>query len=295
MTGYYGEVLAEGKTKRILSIAAEPGMVLLAAKDDITAGDGAKRDIIPGKAKWATTTTCNVFRTFKRVNPSAPVAFVEQVDDTRFKAKQCTMLPFEVVIRRAAYGSYLKRHPEVEKGKEFHELKCEFFLKTTGKRFGGHEFPVDDPLANFEISMGGRFFLYDPRLPFEHVGGKSYLMQIPAAEIVDPSLKVSVITSLEQEMYHWWLLRWMEKYASQAFEIIEEQWKKLGGRLVDWKVEFGVDADGNLLLADVIDNDSWRVIMNGEHIDKQRYRDGSSLEDVADRYKYVAELTSRFS
>jgi phosphoribosylaminoimidazole carboxylase PurE protein len=44
----------------------------------------------------------------------------------------------------------------------------------------------------------------------------------------------------------------------------------------------------------VIDNDSWRVIENGSYIDKQVYRDGGALDDVAAKYRLVAEATSRF-
>ena len=46
------------------------------AKDDITAGDGAKHDIIPDKGRLATATTCNVFRLLKACG--LPVGFVEQ-------------------------------------------------------------------------------------------------------------------------------------------------------------------------------------------------------------------------
>jgi phosphoribosylaminoimidazole carboxylase / phosphoribosylaminoimidazole-succinocarboxamide synthase len=63
---------------------------------------------------------------------------------------------------------------------------------------------------------------------------------------------------------------------------------------VDLKVEFGFDSKGHLLLADVVDNDSWRVVESGSYIDKQVYRDGGGLDDVAAKYRRVAEITSRF-
>ena len=79
--------------------------------------------------------------------------------------------------------------------------------------------------------------------------------------------------------------------ARQAFLVLEKAWQLEGGTLVDFKVEFGYDDKGNLLLADVIDNDSWRVMESGAYIDKQVYRDGGALDDVAAKYRRVAEIT----
>ena len=47
----------------------------------------------------------------------------------------------------------------------------------------------------------------------------------------------------------------MAALARQAFLILEQAWQLQGGRLVDFKVEFGLGRTGTLLLADVIDND----------------------------------------
>ena len=86
----------------------------------------------------------------------------------------------------------------------------------------------------------------------------------------------------------------MRRIARQTFLVLEKAWQLQGGTLVDLKVEFGYDSRGRLLLADVIDNDSWRVIEDGSYIDKQVYRDGGALDDVAAKYRRVAEITDRF-
>jgi phosphoribosylaminoimidazole carboxylase / phosphoribosylaminoimidazole-succinocarboxamide synthase len=86
----------------------------------------------------------------------------------------------------------------------------------------------------------------------------------------------------------------MRRIASHAFLVLEKAWQIEGGTLVDLKVEFGYDTKGKLLLADVIDNDSWRVLEGGAYIDKQVYRDGGALDDVAAKYRQVAEITGRF-
>ena len=92
----------------------------------------------------------------------------------------------------------------------------------------------------------------------------------------------------------WKLFPEMRRIARHAFLVLEKAWQLEGGTLVDFKVEFGFDSKGRLLLADVIDNDSWRVIENGSYIDKQVYRDGGALDDVAAKYRLVADITGRF-
>ena len=92
----------------------------------------------------------------------------------------------------------------------------------------------------------------------------------------------------------WKLFPEMRRIARQAFLVLEKAWQLEGGTLVDFKVEFGFDTKGSLLLADVIDNDSWRVLENGAYIDKQVYRDGGALDDVAAKYRRVADITGRF-
>ena len=86
----------------------------------------------------------------------------------------------------------------------------------------------------------------------------------------------------------------MSRLARRAFLVLEKAWQLERGTLVDFKVEFGFDTKGNLLLADVIDNDSWRVLESGAYIDKQVYRDGGALDDVAAKYRHVAEITGHF-
>jgi phosphoribosylaminoimidazole-succinocarboxamide synthase len=66
---------------------------------------------------------------------------------------------------------------------------------------------------------------------------------------------------------------------------------------VDMKIECGQTQAGRLLVADVIDNDSWRIWPGGDSeqmADKQLYRDGRSLDYIADRYAWVAEATRAF-
>jgi len=270
-----GALLAEGKTKKIYQIVDRPDLVTIVAKDDITAGDGAKHDLIPGKGRWATATTCNVFRLLKACG--LPVAFEEQESPISFIAPPCTMLPYEVVVRREAHGSYLKRNPQFAKGQLFPRLVVEFFLKTKGRNWKGKPLVCDDPLMAF-TEGAAHIHLLDPAKPT--LGQEPFL-----------TLAASEVLSRDDE---WAIFPQMRRIAQQAFLVLEKAWQLEGAALVDFKVEFGHDPNGRLLLADVIDNDSWRVIESGAYIDKQLYREGGALDDVAEKYRLVAETTSHF-
>ncbi len=270
-----GKLVTEGKTKKIHQLASRPGMVTLVSKDDITAGDGAKHDVIPEKGLLANRTTCNVFRLLKVCG--LPVAFEEQDSATSFIAPMCAMLPYEVVVRREAHGSYLKRNPHIAKGQLFPQSIVEFYLKTKDKTWKGKPLVADDPLMSFTDGVS-QIRLLNPAKPI--VGQEPFLI-----------LAASEVLGTDDEWKHFPEMR---RIARHAFLVLEKAWQLEGGTLVDLKVEFGLDAKGRLLLADVIDNDSWRVIEDGSYIDKQVYRDGGALDDVAAKYRRVAEITDRF-
>jgi len=270
-----GALVAEGKTKKIHAIKGSSDLVTVVAKDDITAGDGAKHDIIPDKGRLATLTTSNVFRLLKACG--LPVAFVEQDSAISFSAPKCEMLPYVVVTRREAHGSYLKRNPHLSKGQLFPRLIVEFYLKTKDKAWKGKPLVADDPFMQFSDD-GAQIKLFNPAKPMP---GQEPFLVLPASDVFTRKDEAKNFAE-------------MSRVARQAFLVLEKAWQLEGGTLVDLKVEFGYDSKGNLLLADVIDNDSWRVIESGAYIDKQVYRDGGALDDVAAKYRHVAEVTARF-
>jgi phosphoribosylaminoimidazole carboxylase/phosphoribosylaminoimidazole-succinocarboxamide synthase len=270
-----GEMVAEGKTKKIYKVKGSAGLVTVVAKDDITAGDGAKHDIIPDKGRLATATTSNVFRLLKACG--IPVAFEGQEGPISFSAPQCDMLPYEVVVRREAHGSFLKRNPHLAKGQLFPQLIVEFYLKTKDKNWKGKPLVADDPFMDY-ADGASEIKLFNPAKPLP---GQEPFLVLPVGEVFG---RADEFKSFPE----------MRRIARQAFLALEKAWQLEEGRLVDLKVEFGYDTKGNLLLADVIDNDSWRVIEGDAYIDKQVYRDGGALDDVAAKYAHVADITSRF-
>jgi phosphoribosylaminoimidazole carboxylase/phosphoribosylaminoimidazole-succinocarboxamide synthase len=270
-----GALVAEGKTKKIHQVPGSSDLVALVSKDDITAGDGAKHDVIPDKGRLANQTTCNVFRLLKACG--LPVAFEQQDSATSFIAPKCSMLPYEVVVRREAHGSYLKRNPHLSKGQLFPRLIVEFFLKTKDKSWKGKPLVCDDPLLLYAKELS-QIRLFHPAKPMH---AQEPFVILPATEVF-------------AHQDEWKIFPDMARVAGCTFLALEKAWQLEAATLVDLKVEFGFDSKGRLLLSDVIDNDSWRVIENGSYIDKQVYRDGGALDDVAAKYRLVAEATSRF-
>lgn len=98
----------------------------------------------------------------------------------------------------------------------------------------------------------------------------------------------------------------MTEIARLTFEVLAHAWRKRDVLLVDLKLEFGRliggENKGQLVIADVVDNDSWRIWPQGREdlmLDKQMYRnletvDAAGLERVKAAYEQVAEMTGSF-
>jgi phosphoribosylaminoimidazole carboxylase / phosphoribosylaminoimidazole-succinocarboxamide synthase len=250
-----GPEVARGKTKILYAHPEEPGAVIVAQQDQITAGDGAKRNVISGKGRLAALTTSRIFRLLNACGlPTHYRGGGEDDDANEMIVRRCDMIPIEVVVRGVAAGSYLKRNPGVKAGMVFAPRLVEYFFKDDAR--------------------------HDP--------------QYSADQIIDENLA----SPME--------LAQMSDIARLVFDILAHAWRQQGVLLVDLKVEFGraKNAEGTteILLADVIDNDSWRVWPGGDQalmLDKQIYRNLSTptagdLETIKKKYEEVAERVAKF-
>ncbi len=79
----------------------------------------------------------------------------------------------------------------------------------------------------------------------------------------------------------------IESMAFRINTLLKEYFKTLGITLVDFKLEFGKTADGNIVLADEISPDTCRFwdIKTGEKLDKDRFR--RDMGGVEDAYREV--------
>jgi len=250
-----GLEVARGKTKALYEKPGQPDVLIVQATDNITAGDGARRDEIVGKGRIAAKTTARVFRLLNLTGlPTHYLSGGEDDDDNEMLVRRCTMIPLEVVVRGVAAGSLVKRKPGIARGSVLVPRMVEFFLK-------------DD--AN-----------HDP--------------------LIEPDEIVHRGIANAQE------IGLMSEVARITFEILAHAWRRRETLLVDLKIEFGRliggEGRGNLVIADVIDNDSWRIWPQGREelmLDKQAYRNletvtPADLDRVRDNYETVAEEVGTF-
>ena len=290
-------IIAEGKTKRVLSVEGNSDLVVIENKDDITKNDDPKQTrVIRGKAEIATKTTSIIFDCLRK--EEIPVAYIKRVRNNAFLAEKCRMIPLEVVVRLRPAGSFIKRHPglEVPDGclpDRFDTPLLEFFVKTSGGKIVSRDGvqlgslpidaetkrPVDDPLVDNPYDM--RWRLVHPKKPSSdpdsQLLGRDQL--ISREDIIPVGVNV----------------RRIREIARRVADILEKIFSQIDLALIDFKIEFGVNSDGEVVVADVIDNDSWRVMtQNGKELSKELFRQGRPIDEVKESYEYVLKRLEQF-
>jgi len=294
-----GTLNAEGKTKRIHNEETRQDIVLVANKNDITAFDDKKfTKQFGSKGLCATTTTCKVFELLQ--NAGIPVAYVEQIGPLEFVAKKCKMIPLEVVVRRYAVGSYLKRHPELKRvgtiPHRFHRLVFELFLKTTGGKIltlDGSicgETPVD-PETNKHIEDP---LISNPDEDVWNLRHPKYPQWDERSRLNCQVFRQDILPDPDNHNKET-LIKEVEEITRKAFFVLEGAFATLGHHLIDFKIEFGFTQTGKLVVADVIDNDSWRLCdQEWVEMSKESFRQGKELSEVERNYGIVTELVKQF-
>lgn len=155
--------LYEGKAK-ILWETEDPGLMVQEFKNDATAFDGTKHDVIEGKGRLNNLISSHLFTLLRQ--EGLRTHFVEKVSDTEMVVERLEMLPVEVVVRNVAAGSLVRRLG-IEEGTRFDPPIVEFYLK-------------DDAL-------------HDPILAEEHLLAMSLATPEQAAEMKRAALTVNVV------------------------------------------------------------------------------------------------------
>lgn len=222
-------LLYEGKAKRVYD-TEEQNIVRIEYKDEVTAGNGAKKDKMAGKGRLNNQITAHIFEHLS--DQGIESHFVRQLSETEQLVKTVDIIPLEVVVRNIAAGSITKRLG-FEKGHQFDQPLVEFFYKN------------DD--------------LNDPLITDDHV----QLLHIATADEIQQ----------------------LKDQALQVNKALVQLMDQMGLSLVDFKIEFGKDAEGTIFLADEISPDTCRIWdkETQENFDKDVYREDTG--SIIDTYQ----------
>lgn len=295
-----GEVVAEGKTK-IITAGEGPHTVVFQMLDQLTGGDAARQEAIPGMGEMYATQIANCMGLLNR--RGVETAFIEQQGPTELLCWGCDMVPLECVMRRIAWGSALEREPQLrpaegETPTRFDELRLEFYLKDT-------VVTIDGPPRMMPESQARELYLRDGtwaegvfRDPYIKLDGRRWLLFDPHSPLAGQKPLMEIEPVLPGHVVH-------EVYGrmKRVFWTFEDAWLEVGYRgesviLVDFKIEFGRRwKDGSIVVADEINNGAWRIWIAGDpkrQLDKQLFRERAPMEEVVRAYQIVVtELTAK--
>lgn len=287
------ELLAKGKTKEIWTVKGFKNLVIIKYKNAITKfDDPSLTKSFSTKGAYSNTTTCQVFELLKKAG--IPIAFLKQISPKEFLAANCEMIKLEVIARRFAVGSYLKRHPELKQLEgqpphRFHRLAIEFFLKTTNGKF------IHSNSNTLIEGLDSKKEEEDPFIanPFEKEW-QLFHSKKPAWD-TESNLKriINDYQVVGENAYK--TINKIENITRKVFLTLEGAWNTMGLHLIDFKIEFGIDpSSGEVVVADVIDNDSWRLQdKNWQELSKEVFREGKKLDEVEQKYGIVADLVKQ--
>ncbi len=227
-----GNLLYEGKAKRLYAIPGHPDLLWQEFKDDATAFDALKRGTITNKGRINNRLTAYIFTFLKKAGVRNH--FVELISGNEMLIKKLKIILIEVVVRNIAAGSLLKK-TNLKEGQVLSKPIVEFYYKNDA---------LHDPLIN-----------------------DSHALAMKLAAQKD--------------------LNYLRKMAEIINDKLKPFFKKRGLKLVDFKLEFGKDKKGNILLGDEISPDTCRLwdLKTNEKMDKDRFR--FDLGNVEETYAEV--------
>ena len=223
------ELINSGKVKSVFTTENDDE-VIIEFRDDMTAGDGARKEIMSKKGAYNAIISAKIFKVLEE--NGVATQFVDLPEPNVMIAKKLEMIPIEVIIRNIATGSLIRKYPIAD-----------------GTR-------LEPPIVQ---------------------------MDFKADEYHDPMLNDSIIKALgiatQEEVDI------LTEKALKINDVLTKFFKDVGIILVDYKVEFGKDKDGNILLGDEISPDGCRLWDSEtlDMLDKELFRKGKDSE-VMDAY-----------
>ena len=223
------ELINSGKVKSVYT-TDNPDEVIIEFRDDMTAGDGERKEVMNDKGAYNAVISSKIFKVLEE--NGVETQFIDLPEPNVMIAKKLDMIPIEVIIRNIATGSLIRKYPIAD-----------------GTR-------LEPPIVQ---------------------------MDFKADEYHDPMLNDSIIKALgiaTQEE-----IDTLTEKALKINEVLSEFLADAGIILVDFKVEFGKDSQGNILLGDEISPDGCRLWDSEtlDMLDKELFRKGKD-DEVMDAY-----------
>jgi len=251
--------VAEGKTKVIYENPKDPKTVYMVLKDDITAGDGVKHDVISGKALVDWKTNKDIFELLNRKNvrthyvcsPQEKVSIVKKLD---------RKINLEVVSRRVAAGSILK-WGKMQEGTRFDPVITQFHYK-------------DDPL-------------HDPMLDDKYI---DYIIKAKDGTEYADMIKMNqeIFVHLEEAFANFdvQLVDMKLEYGiiERKVYLIDEI---TGGSFRLWPY---AHKNPNLNQPNVL-----KELNPSGRLDKDTYRMGEQIGNVLTKFEEIAKITAKFA
>ena len=223
------ELINSGKVKNVFATDNDDE-VIIEFRDDITAGDGERKEVMAKKGAYNAVISSKIFKVLEE--KGVKTQFVDLPEPNVMLAKKLEMIPIEVIVRNIATGSLVRKYP-IDEGTK-----------------------LDPPIIQMDYKDDD---YHDPMLNTSLINALGIATKEDISFIVDAALKIN--------------------------DILTEFFADAGIILVDYKVEFGKDKDGNILLGDEISPDGCRLWDSEtlEMLDKELFRKGKDSE-VMDAY-----------
>ena len=218
------ELINSGKVKSVFTTENEDE-VIIEFRDDMTAGDGARKEVMDKKGAYNATISAKIFKVLEE--NGVETQFIDLPEPNVMVAKKLEMIPIEVIVRNIATGSLVRNYP-IEDGKK-----------------------LDPPIVQMDYKDDEYHY---------------------------PMLNRSLIKALEIASDE--EIEILIEKALKINEVLVKFFADAGIILVDFKVEFGKDKDGNILLGDEISPDGCRLWDSEtlEMLDKELFRKGKDNE-----------------
>ncbi len=218
------ELINSGKVKSVFTTENEDE-VIIEFRDDMTAGDGARKEVMNKKGAYNAIISSKIFKVLEE--SGVETQFIDLPEPNVMIAKRLEMIPIEVIVRNIATGSLVRNYP-IEDGTK-----------------------LDPPIVQMDYKDDE---YHDPMLNRSLIKALEIASDDEVDILIEKALKIN--------------------------EVLTKLFADAGIILVDFKVEFGKDKDGNILLGDEISPDGCRLWDSEtlEMLDKELFREGKDDE-----------------